>query len=129
MKNKQYKLLLFFGLLVMYYIFALNNITIPCLFNKITNLYCPGCGVTRMLLSISKLNFYQAFRYNQLVFIFLPFILLLLIDFLLKWLKNQNNYIYLRINNKVWVVLLIIVLVFGILRNIPLFDYLKPIII
>lgn len=127
MKNRQYKLLLFFGLLVMYYIFALNNITIPCLFNKITNLYCPGCGITRMLLSIPKLNFYQAFRYNQLVFIFLPFILLLLIDFLLKWLNNQNNYIYLRINNKVWVVLLIIVLVFGILRNIPLFDYLKPI--
>ena len=129
MKNRYYKLILFFGLLVMYYIFILNNITIPCLFNKITNLYCPGCGVTRMIISLLKLDFYQAFRYNQLIFIFLPFIFFLLMDFLIKWPKGQNNYIYLKINNKIWIGLLIITLIFGILRNIPLFDYLKPVII
>ena len=55
-------------------------ISIPCPFHFITGLYCPGCGITRMIKSILKLDFYQAFRYNQLLFILLPFFIIIIID-------------------------------------------------
>lgn len=79
-----------------------------------------------MFLSLFKLDFYQAFRFNPLVFIALPFIIVFLIDYILKWLKGKDNYLYVKINDKVWIFLVIITLLFGVARNIPFFDYLIP---
>ena len=46
----------------------MNNIySIPCVFNLITGYYCPGCGITRMFISIYKLDFYQATVNNILL--------------------------------------------------------------
>ena len=103
------------------------NFTIPCLFYKISGLYCPGCGVTRMLFSIISLDLYQAFRYNPLIFTMIPFIMFYIIDICLKWIKGKTNYLYLEIKNKTWIILLIITISFGILRNISLFKFLIPI--
>lgn len=98
-------------------------ISIPCPVHFLTNLHCPGCGVTRMIKSILKLDFYQAFRYNQLVFVLLPFFIFLLIDYLIKKILNKES-IYKKIPEKVWIVLIIIFLIFGIIRNI--FPYFAP---
>ena len=95
------------------------NIGIPCIFYKITKLHCPGCGITRAIISLLKLDFYQAFRYNSLVIILLP---LLLIYYLYIWIFNGKN----KIPQYVWVILLIIIILYGILRNIPLFEFLAP---
>ena len=96
------------------------GIYIPCLFRKLTGFYCPGCGITRMFLSLLQLDFYQAFRYNPLVFIlFALFILfkILRINFSKKS-KEYASYL-----------LLVVVIFYGILRNIELFSYLKPTVI
>lgn len=98
-------------------------ISIPCPVHFLTNLHCPGCGVTRMIKSILKLDFYQAFRYNQLVFVLLPFFIFLLIDYLIKKVLNKES-IYKKIPEKVWIVLIIIFFIFGIIRNI--FPYFAP---
>ena len=76
-----------------------------------------------MIKSILKLDFYQAFRYNQLVFVLLPFFIFLLIDYLIKKILNKES-IYKKIPEKVWIVLIIIFLIFGIIRNI--FPYFAP---
>ena len=110
-------------LLVIYYFLNLIfNFSIPCLFNKITHLYCPGCGITRMLFSFFKLDFYQAFRYNPLVFLLLVFYILISIYNLIftKKIKFTERFNYL---------LLFIVILYGILRNIPGFEYLIPTIV
>ena len=86
---------------------------IPCIFHELTGLYCPGCGITRMFFSIIRLDFYQAFRYNPLVFI----LLILYLLFKIFKVKLPKNSIY---------ILLIIVILYGIFRNIDLFSYLKP---
>ena len=48
---------------------------IPCLFRLLTGWKCPGCGVTRMLLSLSRLDFREAFRANPFVLCTLPLVL------------------------------------------------------
>lgn len=114
---------------IYYLLFIDYGIVIPCFFRKITGFYCPGCGVTRMLYSLVKLNFYQAFRYNPLIFLAMPFIIFCILDRLIKWLKNRNDYFYTKINNRIWIMLVVITLLFGLLRNIPAFDYLIPTVI
>ena len=101
------------------------HIYIPCFIHRITGFYCPGCGVTRMLLSMLKLDFYRAYLYNKLLFILSPFALFLFLDYIYSMIKNKNP-LYKNINNKVWYLLIIILVIYGVLRNI--FPSLAPII-
>ena len=56
----------------LYYIFIrITGWGIPCAFNKITGLLCPGCGITRMFLSLAKFDIPRAFMYNPAAFILL----------------------------------------------------------
>lgn len=106
---------------LIYYLFTGNGI--PCIFKKLTGLYCPGCGITRMFLSLLRFDIYQAFRYNPLVFILLvSYIFYTIID-LVKYSKTNKH---LKISNKIYWTLLILVFCFAILRNIPLFSFLVP---
>lgn len=117
-KHKGIIIVLILGIL--YYLArVLWGIKIPCIFHEITGFYCPGCGVTRMIESLVHGEFYQAFRYNPLVFG-------LLILGCLFWLVKLK-YRDLKIPNGVVYVLLGITIGFGILRNIPGFYYLRPI--
>ncbi len=120
MKKKQKDIISFVILgILLIAVFIGYGYRIPCIFHEITGLYCPGCGGTRMCLSLLKLDIYQAFRYNMLLTIAIPFIILHFICryiFKLKY-KIPNWFIYF---------LIVIVLVFGILRNIPYFSFLAP---
>ena len=125
-KKQEIRSLIIFILIILftyliYYLFTGNGI--PCIFKKLTGLYCPGCGITRMFLSLLRLDIYQAFRYNPLVFILLvSYIFFTIID-LVKYSKTNKH---LKISNKIYWTLLILVFCFAILRNIPLFSFLAP---
>ena len=120
LKLKEY---IYFGIICMLVVI----LKIPCIFNKITGLFCPGCGITRMFISIIKLEFYQAFRYNSLIFIYLVFIVLSIIYIIFYKLFNKKNKIknILKFNKFIYTIL-IITIIFGIIRNINIFSYLKP---
>lgn len=118
-KEMKLILLLISFLIIFLFLNKVFNFTIPCLFHEITNLYCPGCGITRMFLALFKLDFYQAFRYNPLVFILL---ILSIVYFLVKKIGKLNF----KIPNYIYYYLLFIVIIYGILRNIPLFSFLAP---
>lgn len=76
-----------------------------------------------MIESIINLKFYQAFRYNPLFFIlsiiFIPYFI-------------YQVYLYIRYGNikkpslKLLIILVIILSIYMVLRNIPLFNYLIP---
>ncbi len=110
------------ALVIYFFIYKLTGFAIQCPIHYITGYYCPGCGITRLLFSLIKLDFYQAFRFNPLVFIL---IILYIIYFVIKYLFKVN----IKIPNKVMYSLIVILLIYGILRNIPMFSYLKPTII
>ena len=95
------------------------KITSLCPIKTITGLDCPGCGITRMFVALFHGNIYQAFRYNPLVFIELPIIFILL--FLYKYKKE-----YRKVINILFAMLLIVTIVYGVLRNIPMFYFLAP---
>ncbi|MBR2705387.1 MAG: DUF2752 domain-containing protein [Clostridia bacterium] len=120
MKKKQKDIISFviLGILLLC-VFIGYGYRIPCIFHEITGFYCPGCGGTRMCLSLLKLDIYQAFRYNILLTISIPFIILHLICKYIFKMKYSipNWFIYL---------LIIIVILFGVLRNIPYFSFLAP---
>lgn len=99
------------------------DIVIPCFFYKLTGFYCPGCGVTRMFLSLLHLDFYQAFRFNPLLFILFPFFIILGILQYKRWLFNQN---YFKVPDFVWNSILIITILYGILRNLEVFSFMAP---
>jgi hypothetical protein len=50
-----------------------------CIFYKLTGLYCPGCGTTRMLFYLVHGHPIQAFRSNPLTLLVLPIVLYSLI--------------------------------------------------
>jgi len=108
------------GLLYLKVWLPLTNIGIPCVFRELTGLYCPGCGITRVVLSLLRLDFVQAFRYNPLLFILLPLSVM-------YFVTNKKRMP--MISKTMMAVMLIITLTFGVLRNIPMFDYLAPTVI
>ena len=119
------KKLLFIAILLSILFLYLNkrfSFYIPCIFHKITHLYCPGCGITRMFLSILKLDFYQAFRFNPLMFFMSPFIIIYEIIYYINWIQDKKF----KISKKIWYILLIITIIYTILRNINSFNFLAP---
>ena len=120
--NLKLAIIAILGFLLYYLLNLYTGFAIFCPFHKFTGLYCPGCGVTRLLFSLIKLDFYQAFRYNPLVFILL---VIAIIYLLIKFILKKYN-IIINVPNYVWYILIIIVIIYGILRNIPEFDWLAP---
>lgn len=103
---------------VAYYLLLTSfNIGIPCLFHEITGLLCPGCGITRMILAILHLDFKSAFQYNQVIFVLSPVIIYFVIRLYVSWLKSKPYKLSL-LENIIVYIMLIVLLIFGIVRNI-----------
>jgi hypothetical protein len=91
---------------------------LPCIFNKITGLYCPGCGMTRAVHSLMHFKFYHALRYNALIVLIPP---ILIIHYLLTRLNYNSRY-----RNAIIYLALVITIFYGIARNLSWFKALGP---
>lgn len=112
-------IIIFIMALILAIVLQKFNIGIPCIFHQVTGLYCPGCGTTRAITSLIRLQPYQAFRYNILIVSLLPITCIYL---LYRYVLKERQ----KIPNIIWYFLLVLVISFGILRNIPFFSYLAP---
>lgn len=118
-------LVLFFLLLInlLLVIKLLDTIKFKCIYRYLFNIYCAGCGVTRMIKSVLKLDFCQAFRYNPLFFILSIFFLIYIIVNIYLYLKKD---IIIKINFKVVIFIIIILIIYTIIINTNTFSYLRP---
>lgn len=109
---------------VYYAITQITHFYIPCPIKSLTGFACPGCGITHFFIDIINFRFLDAFWQNVAVAVLLPIWLLFGVIYAVfrpRLLKKDG----LIFNILVWgsVVLL---LLFGILRNIPQFSFLLP---
>ena len=98
---------------------------IPCMFHTITGLYCPGCGVSRMCLSLLSLDFQSAFQANAAVMLILPPGLIIAVQMAFRYIKSGRLQPT-RAQNLVLYIMAGFLLLFGILRNLPAFAWLSP---
>ncbi len=115
MKGKARTIIIILGLGMIYYIWLrLTNLAIPCIFRKVTGWLCPGCGITTLIICLTKLDFQGAYHANPFLFITGPFLLIELIycDFLKmreRELPKWNHYLVVGYT--------IILCAFGVWRN------------
>jgi hypothetical protein len=114
----------FTGLAVLFFVLdpAKHDLFPRCLFNSITGYYCPGCGSQRAVHSLLHLDFAGVVNYN---FLFLPAALLILYHYihpilnrLFRW--KLPNIFYFRSTP---LIILGVVVLFWILRNIPVYPF------
>lgn len=105
------------------YIKLLDIVKFKCLYKELFNIYCPGCGSTRMIKALINLEIYQAFRYNPLIFISIIITIIYIIYNAILYLKGKKLQIP---SKKTIICIIILLLIYMILRNIPIFDFLIP---
>jgi len=89
---------------------------IPCVFNLITDLHCPGCGISRMFMSLLRLDFVAAARYNLLVLCLLPFVIVLFLYKAWHYVKKGDTNMC-GLEKMFYGVVLVLCVVFFVLRN------------
>jgi len=100
-----------------YYINKYTGFYIPCIFREITGLKCPGCGITHMIFDMLNFRFVEAFYENPLVFIYFPFIVAYYFYMTYLYIYNKKDNFLTKISNYAWVVLIVITIIYGIVRN------------
>lgn len=123
MKKRLYKVLrtysiLFIIFLSYYFLNKYVSFSIPCVFNELTGLKCPGCGITRCLFHLINLDFREAFYDNPLVFIYLPFIIFYFLYLSYLYVYDKKDNLLIKIPNSFKYLVLIITIIYGIIRNI-----------
>lgn len=103
----------------------LTGVGIPCPIHTLTGLYCPGCGVSRFCLALLRLDFAGAFYSNMALFVLLPPGMAVLAVSVVRYIHTGDS----RLSR--WQAVLVygmiaLLLLFGVLRNLPAFSVLSP---
>lgn len=91
-----------------------------------TGLYCPGCGVSRMCLRLLRLDLAGAFRANGLLLMALPALVGLCLAHVVRYVKTGPGGTP-RWEERSWLTLAGLFIVYGALRNLPALSFLAPV--
>lgn len=110
-----------------YYLYYYKS-PFPCVFYQVSHLYCSGCGSGRAAYSLLHLNLMEAFHYNIFFVLVLPFLAYYIAGLYLRVVMGRELLPMIRITPKQFIIILSVVLLYGILRNIPVvpFDWFAP---
>lgn len=100
---------------VLYYIWlGAGGPAVPCLFHEVTGLKCPGCGITRMLIALSKGDLAAAADANVFLLCTSPLAAFLIVYSAYKWVRCERTG---RKFEAVAVIYCVCLILFGIVRN------------
>ena len=80
-----------------------------CTFRALTGFECPGCGTSRALHSLAHGHLIEAFSYNPILFLAIPIVIILIFS------KKARRSVALP------TVVLIVILIYWVIRNLPQF--------
>jgi hypothetical protein len=112
-------LLAAFGLLYLYFY---GNPFI-CIFHDLTGLYSPGCGAGRALSALLRFDVAAALSYNVMFVLALPFIGYYFLSVYLKFVFGRVVVPMMNVPLKYYLITLGVFVVFGIVRNIPIYPF------
>lgn len=120
-KGRQQHALRLYGSLLLaglaYLAFCLTTgLRLPCPFYTVTGLLCPGCGITRMMLALARLDFTAAYAANPAVLLTGPLLLVLAAKEEYHWIKTGRR---LQSGQWLYMLLLLFFTIFTIWRNLP----------
>lgn len=114
-------MVLLLGGLAVYWINPAEGGIFPsCFLHEWTGLLCPGCGTTRSLHQLLHGNLWAAFCLNPLLISFMP---LLVVAVVRNYQQNRTLW-PLAISAKTGYVLAVVVIGYGVLRNLPIYPFL-----
>lgn len=114
--------------IVVYYFYQNNpsdadTTFIRCPSNSIFSINCPGCGSQRAFHHILHLEFKEAFRYNALFVLAIPFVIYWFVIKIYNLVFDTKKTIQIPTNKLFWIGLLLIVLFYGIMRNVSIYPF------
>lgn len=97
----------------------------PCPLQSTTGLYCPGCGVTRASRALLQGDIAGAMRMNSVAVLLMPLLAFMMAREIAAWAWQKPE--WRPGNGGRWgIVLGVAVVLYGILRNLPGFEFLRP---
>lgn len=121
-----FTMLLALGCLIFYFAEVAGYFRFSCPLRSLFHIDCPGCGGTRMVQSILELNFYNAFRCHNFVFITIPYLFYLYSRSFVDYIKHGAIQ---RKTLKIIFIYAVLFIIYTVFRNLPGFEFLKPIIL
>ena len=119
MKRFKNILILLFGML--FVLIAISGtIKIDCIFKSLSNISCPGCGLTRSFRALLRFDIISAFKYNifgPILFIIIIIGIILLVKDIIKNEDKTIKYTY-KILSKYYYIVIICLLISMIINNI-----------
>ncbi len=102
---------------------AAGSLFPPCPFHELTGLFCPGCGVTRALHALVHFDLWRAIAMNTLVVLSLPLLALMSLQGMTGRTVMPTAVQRIAFDGRWWIGALVL---FGIVRNLPGFEWLAP---
>lgn len=126
-KNKKLFFIMLLLLIVAVLYYYNNNpaeVNYPiCPFLYVTGYYCPGCGSSRALHYLLHFRFKEAFSYNPLMIISIPFVFYYCAAEIEIYINNKPVFKKIILSQKTYKIILFIIVLYWILRNIPYFPF------
>ena len=108
------------GISIFVFICTSGTIKVDCLFKKLFNIRCPGCGLTRSIRALIRLDIITSFKYNIfgpiLFIIFIIFVIFIIKDII----KNEDKTIKYTIKylGKYYYIVIICLIISMLINNI-----------
>ena len=96
---------------------SMTGLGLPCVFRLITGLECPGCGVSRMCLSLMRLDFAGAWHANPAIMSLLPAGGIIAVRMGIRYVKTGSSQPD-KWETAALIVMTAVLVVFGVVRNI-----------
>lgn len=116
-------LILLAGTLFLYYHNPKGELKLACPVRFLTGYYCPGCGAGRACYALLHGQLYQAFRYNPLLVIILPWLAVYYTICGIQWLVYGKESVSIHIPEQIPMTVLVISLIYGVVRNMEVYPF------